>query len=52
MNLGYIKFPKINLLEAHEVNKYNDKEILIVTTGSQGINVLIFIEWLFMNTDI
>lgn len=36
MNLGYIKFPKDQFIEAHEVNKYNDKEILIVTTGSQG----------------
>jgi ribonuclease J len=36
MNLGYIKFPKDKFIEPHEVNKYNDKEILIVTTGSQG----------------
>ena len=36
MNLGYIKFPKDQFIEAHEVNKYNDNEILIVTTGSQG----------------
>lgn len=36
MNLGYIKFPKDQFIEAHEVNKYNDKELLIVTTGSQG----------------
>lgn len=36
MNLGYIKFPKDQFIEAHEVNKYNDKEVLIVTTGSQG----------------
>ena len=36
MSLGYIKFPKDQFIEAHEVNKYNDKEILIVTTGSQG----------------
>ena len=36
MTLGYIKFPKDQFIEAHEVNKYNDKEILIVTTGSQG----------------
>ncbi|MFY4749477.1 ribonuclease J [Aliarcobacter butzleri] len=36
MNLGYIKFPKDQFIEAHEVNKYNDKEVLIITTGSQG----------------
>ena len=36
MTLGYIKFPKDQFIEAHEVNKYNDKEVLIVTTGSQG----------------
>lgn len=36
MNLGYIKFPRDKFIDAHEVNKYNDKEILIVTTGSQG----------------
>jgi len=36
MNLGYIRFPKDQFIEAHEVNKYNDKEVLIVTTGSQG----------------
>ena len=36
MTLGYIKFPKDQFIEAQEVNKYNDKEVLIVTTGSQG----------------
>lgn len=36
MNLGYISFPKDKFIEAHEVNKYPDNEILIVTTGSQG----------------
>ncbi|MBP9489828.1 MAG: ribonuclease J [Aliarcobacter sp.] len=36
MTLGYIKFPKDQFIEAHEVNKYNDNEVLIVTTGSQG----------------
>ena len=36
MTLGYIKFPKDQFIEAHEINKYNDNEILIVTTGSQG----------------
>lgn len=36
MNLGYISFPKDKFIDAHEVNKYPDSEILIVTTGSQG----------------
>ena len=36
MTLGYIKFPKDQFIEAHEINKYTDKEIMIVTTGSQG----------------
>ncbi len=36
MDLGYIKFDKSIFIDPHEVNKYNDKEVLIVTTGSQG----------------
>lgn len=36
MTLGYIKFPRDKFIEAHEVNKYTDNEIMIVTTGSQG----------------
>ncbi|TLP39648.1 ribonuclease J [Arcobacter arenosus] len=36
MSLGYIKFPKDQFIDAHEVNKYKDNEVLIVTTGSQG----------------
>ncbi|MEA3383564.1 MAG: ribonuclease J [Campylobacterota bacterium] len=36
MSLGYLKFPKDKFIDAHEVNKYLDKEVLIVTTGSQG----------------
>lgn len=36
MGLGYLKFPKDKFIDAHEVNKYTDKEVLIVTTGSQG----------------
>lgn len=36
MSMGYIRFPKEQFIEAHEVNKYNDNELLIVTTGSQG----------------
>ena len=34
--LGYINIPQEVFIEAHEVEKYNDSEILIVTTGSQG----------------
>ncbi len=36
MSLGYIKFPRDKFIEPHEVNKYKDEEVLIVTTGSQG----------------
>jgi ribonuclease J len=36
MELGYLKFPKDKFIDAHEVNKHLDKEILIITTGSQG----------------
>jgi len=36
ISLGYIKFPRDQFIEAHEVNKYADKEVLIITTGSQG----------------
>lgn len=36
MELGYIKLDKKHFIDAHEVNKYNDKDVLIVTTGSQG----------------
>jgi len=36
MTLGYLKFPKDKFIDAHEVNKFLDKEVLIVTTGSQG----------------
>jgi len=36
MSLGYVKFPKDQFIDAHEVNKYKDEEVLIVTTGSQG----------------
>ncbi|MGM0623883.1 MAG: ribonuclease J [Campylobacterota bacterium] len=36
MELGYIKLPQDIFVDAHEVGKYADEEILIVTTGSQG----------------
>ncbi|MCP4971419.1 MAG: ribonuclease J [Arcobacter sp.] len=36
MSLGYIKFPKDQFIDAYEVNKYEDKDVLIITTGSQG----------------
>jgi ribonuclease J len=36
MGLGYLKYAKDNFIDAHEVNKYPDNEVLIVTTGSQG----------------
>ncbi len=34
--LGYINLPQNIFIEAHEVEKYPDEEVLIVTTGSQG----------------
>jgi len=36
MDLGYIKIPKEAFIEPHEIGRYPDNEILIVTTGSQG----------------
>ena len=36
IELGYITLDKSIFIDAHEVNKYNDREVLIVTTGSQG----------------
>ncbi len=34
--LGYIEIPEDIFIDAHEVTRYNDNEVLIVTTGSQG----------------
>ena len=36
MDLGYVKLPQNIFIEPHELGKYPDEEILIVTTGSQG----------------
>ena len=36
MQYDYIKFPKSIFIDAEEVTRLNDKEVLIVTTGSQG----------------
>ena len=36
MELGYVKLPQNIFIEPHELGKYPDNEILIVTTGSQG----------------
>ena len=36
MELGYINLDRRIFIDPHEVNKYSDKEVLIVTTGSQG----------------
>jgi ribonuclease J len=36
MDLEYIKIDYKNFIEPHEVSKYPDHEVLIVTTGSQG----------------
>ncbi len=34
--LGYIDLPEDIFIDAHEVTRYSDDEVLIVTTGSQG----------------
>lgn len=34
--LGYVDIPDKHFIEPHEINKYADNEVLIVTTGSQG----------------
>ncbi len=36
IELGYIELDKSIFIDPHEINKYSDKDILIVTTGSQG----------------
>jgi ribonuclease J len=36
MQYEYIKFPKSIFVDADEVSRLNDKEVLIITTGSQG----------------
>lgn len=36
MELGYVDLDKKIFIDADEVNKYQDNQILIVTTGSQG----------------
>ncbi|MBZ7935975.1 ribonuclease J [Campylobacter sp. B0100352/1] len=36
MELGYIKLDRKIFIDADEVNKFKDNEVLIVTTGSQG----------------
>ncbi|MDR2905380.1 MAG: RNase J family beta-CASP ribonuclease [Helicobacteraceae bacterium] len=36
MELGYVKFENKIFIDAHEVAKYADNEVLVITTGSQG----------------
>jgi len=36
IDMGYLKYNKADFIDAHEVNKYPDNQVLIVTTGSQG----------------
>jgi len=36
LSLGYLKYPKEHFIDAHEVQKYPDGKVFIVTTGSQG----------------
>ncbi len=34
--LGYMQVDELHFIEPHEVNRYPDEEVLVVTTGSQG----------------
>ncbi|MDA7818311.1 ribonuclease J, partial [Sulfurimonas sp.] len=36
MQYDYVKFPKSIFIEPDQISSFNDKEVLIVTTGSQG----------------
>lgn len=36
MELGYIEIDKENLVPIDQINKYNDNQVVIITTGSQG----------------
>lgn len=36
LKTGYIKAKKNNIIEPRDIKKYNDDEIVIITTGSQG----------------
>ncbi|SFV74516.1 Zn-dependent hydrolase, RNA-metabolising [hydrothermal vent metagenome] len=36
MQYDYVKFPKNSFVDADEISQMNDKNVLIVTTGSQG----------------
>ncbi len=36
IELGYINLDRRIFIDPHEVNKYADKDVLIITTGSQG----------------
>ena len=36
IELGYIKIEKENLVSIDQINKYNNNQIVIITTGSQG----------------
>ena len=35
-NLGYLKVPKNTIIDIHEMKKYRPKDIVVITTGSQG----------------
>lgn len=34
--LGYLDIPRNTLIELSEINKYNDEELVVIMTGSQG----------------
>ena len=35
-NLGYLKVPKNTIIDIHEMKNYRPKDIVVITTGSQG----------------
>ncbi len=36
MELGYLNMPENTLIDVDQIDKYNDNQIVIITTGSQG----------------
>jgi len=38
IDLGYVKYDRKHFIDAHSIDKLLDKEVFIVTTGSQGEN--------------
>ncbi len=49
--LGYVDIEERHFIESHEINRFADKDLLIVTTGSQGEEMADSPEWLPMSID-